>query len=94
MQNPSNIKIHVERLSLGGSVITPVTWNFADWKKAFDIVDHIILMQKLEYYGIRGVCNEFKPYLSECKQFVSIVGSNFNHGSIIRAGVTCKKILL
>ena len=51
-------------------------------------------MQKLEYYGIQGVCNEFKPYLSECKQFVSIVGSNFNHGSIIRAGVTCKKILL
>ena len=38
-----------------------------------------ILLHKLEYYGIRGVCNDwFKSYLSDHKQFVSINGSNSN----------------
>ena len=45
--------------------------------KAFDTVDHKILLYKLEYYEIRGVCNDlFKSYLSDRKQFVSIHGNN------------------
>ena len=31
---------------------------FVDLQKAFGTVDHKILMHKLEYYGIRGVCND------------------------------------
>ena len=46
---------------------------FVDLQKVFDIVDHKILLHKLEYYRIRGVCNDwFKSYLSDRKQFVSI----------------------
>ena len=46
-------------------------------QKAFDTVDHKILPHKLEYYGIRDVCNDwFKSYLSDYKQFVSINGYN------------------
>ena len=45
---------------------------FVDLQKAFDTVDHKILLHKLEYYGIRGICN----YLSDRKQFVSINGYN------------------
>ena len=50
---------------------------FVDLQKAFYTVDHKILLNKLEYYGIRGVCNHwFKSYLSHRKQFVSISGYN------------------
>ena len=50
---------------------------FVDLQKTFDTVDHKILLHKLEYYGIRGVCNDwFKSYLSDRKQFVSINGYN------------------
>ena len=50
---------------------------FVDLQKAFDTVDHKILLHKLEFCGICGVCNDwFKSYLSDCKQFVSINGYN------------------
>ena len=46
---------------------------FVDLKKAFDTVDHNLLLRKLDYYGIRGIANEwFCSYLKKRKQFVSI----------------------
>ena len=46
--------------------------HFLDLKKAFDTVDHSILMKKLYHFGIRGNAqNLFASYLSNCKQFVT-----------------------
>ena len=37
---------------------------FVDLQKAFDTVDHEMLLSKLDYYGIRGKSNSwFKSYL-------------------------------
>ena len=50
---------------------------FVDLQKAFDTVNHEILIEKLNYYGIRGPANSwFKSYLNNRKQFVSINGFN------------------
>jgi hypothetical protein len=57
---------------------------FIDLQKAFDTVDHTILISKLEHYGVRGVaCHWFQSYLSNRKQFVSINGYKSNNKHIV-----------
>lgn len=48
---------------------------FLDIKKAYDCVNHTILLRKLQDAGIRGICNDwFKSFLSDRTQQVEVGG--------------------
>ena len=57
---------------------------FLDVQKAFDTVNHQILLDKLEHYGIRGIALAWlRSYLSNRSQYVSLNGCSSNHLNII-----------
>ena len=66
---------------------------FVDLQKAFDTVNHQILLAKLNHYGIHGYSyNGFKFYLSKRNQYVSINGYDFGFAAI-NCGILQRSIL-
>ena len=60
---------------------------FLDLKKAFDTVDHRILIRKLCAYGIRGISGEWlTPFLTSRKQFCSVNGQK-SEARLVTCGI-------
>jgi len=58
---------------------------YLDLQKAFDTVNHSILLKKLEIYGVREIIQKwFKSYLSNRKQYIVLS----NHESELES-ITC-----
>ena len=66
---------------------------FIDFRKAFDTVNHSILLDKLSFYGIRGLpLKWFRSYLHERKFYVSI-GESSSDVKFLSMGVPQGSIL-
>ena len=71
----------------------PTIGLFLDLSKAFDTIDHTILLKKLHIYGVRGIAyNWFRSYLKDRTHFVCYNGVN-SSTAILNVGVPQGSIL-
>ena len=69
------------------------TGIFLDLAKAFDTVNHDVLLNKLEHYGVRGLALEWiKSFFTNRQQYVEYNGI-CSHTSVISSGVPQGSIL-
>ena len=66
---------------------------FIDLKKAFDTVDHRILIHKLDFYGFRGIINVwFRSYLQDRTQ-IAVIDQRPSNKSFVTYGVPQGSVL-
>ena len=67
---------------------------FIDLQKAFDTVDHTILLKKLDHYGVRGIVNDwFTSYLTARKQITEIGPLKISKKATVLSGVPQGSVL-
>ena len=78
-------------LSLDQDKVTGIV--FVDFRKAFDVVDHQLLMTKLRLYRVSdSALSWFRSYLTDRQQFVTIDGKR-SDSLMIRQGVPQGSVL-
>ena len=66
---------------------------FLDLKKVFDVVDHVLLLKKLEIYGIRGnIYNLIKSYLNN-RTFTTKINNSLSNTKYVKYGVPQGSVL-
>ena len=66
---------------------------FLDLKKAFDVVDHVLLLKKLEIYGIRGnIYNLINSYLNN-RTFTTKINNSLSNTKYVKYGVPQGSVL-
>ena len=66
---------------------------FIDFKKAFDTVNHKLLVGNLPFYGVRGIANTWlENYLMNIKQYV-VVDNQASRMQFIKCGVPQGSVL-
>ena len=59
--------------------------TFIDLTKAYDVLNHKLLLEKLFYYGIRGSTNLwFRSHLTHRKQFIEVCQSDSSSMTVNR----------
>ena len=67
---------------------------FIDLQKAFDTVNHSILLRKLNHYGVRGIINDwFASYLVGRQQTTQIGPKNISKKEVVLSGVPQGSVL-
>ena len=96
---PSVAFVTVTRLEIVNAIQTNMNQGlfscgvFIDLKKAFDTVDHNILLDKLNHYGFRGIINDwFSSYLNNRMQSTQI-GPYISNKANVSCGIPQRSVL-
>jgi len=66
---------------------------FIDLTKAYDVLNHKLLLEKLSSYGVRGTTNSwFRSYLTNRRQFIKINQSDSSNIMVNRYRSSCMEI--